>query len=66
MTSLVVVLSDKGGSSTEEGVGTGRDDDTLGLSLLTGGTRETLVTELLSGWEGLSGKSSLVHAGRVS
>lgn len=61
VTGLVVVLTDEGGSSTEEGVGTGGDDNTLGLSLLTGGTRETLVTELLSGGKRLSSQSGLVH-----
>jgi hypothetical protein len=61
VTGLVVVLTDEGSSSTKEGVGTGRDDDTLGLSLLTGGTRETFVTELLSLGKRLSSKSGLVH-----
>jgi hypothetical protein len=36
MTGGVVVLSDKSGGSSKEGVGTSRDDDTLGLSLLAG------------------------------
>jgi len=61
VTNLVVVLSDKGGSSTEEGVGTGGDDKTLGLTLLTGGTGEALVSELLGGWKGFTSKSGLVH-----
>jgi hypothetical protein len=61
VTGLVVVLTDESSSSTEESVGTGRDDDTLGLSLLTGRTRETLVTELLALGKGLSSKSGLVH-----
>jgi hypothetical protein len=61
VTGLVVVLTDKGSSSTKEGVGSGRDDDTLGFSLLTGGTRETFVTELLALGKRLSSKSGLVH-----
>lgn len=61
MTSLVVVLSDEGSGTTEESVGTGGDDDTLTLSLLTGGTRETLVTELLGLGQGFTGKGGLVH-----
>ena len=61
VTGLVVVLSDKGGSSTEEGVGTGRDDDTLALSLLTGRAGEALVTELLALGQRFTGKGGLVH-----
>lgn len=40
MTSRVVVLSNKGGGSSEESVGTGRDDDTLSLTLLAGRSPE--------------------------
>jgi hypothetical protein len=61
VTGLIVVLTDEGSSSTEEGVGTGGNDDTLGLSLLTGGTGETFVTELLALGKRLSSKSGLVH-----
>ena len=35
VTSGVVVLTDQRGSATEESVGTGRDDDTLGFTLFT-------------------------------
>lgn len=38
----VVVLTDQRGSTTKEGVGTGRDDDTLGFTLFTGGTSEKM------------------------
>ena len=62
VTSLVVVLTDEGGSTTEEGVGTGGDDDTFGFTLFTSGTRETLVSELLALRKGFTGKSGLVHS----
>jgi hypothetical protein len=62
VTGLVVVGTDEGGGTTEEGVGTGRDDDTLGLSLLAGRSREALVTELLSLGQRFTSKSGLVHA----
>ena len=38
VTSGVVVLTDQRSSASEEGIGTGRDDDTLSLTLLTGRT----------------------------
>lgn len=62
VTDLVIVLTDKSGSTTEESVGTGGNNDTLGLTLLTGGTRETLVTLALADGKRLASKSSLVHA----
>jgi len=40
MSSRIVVLSDKGSSSSEEGVGSGGNDDSLGLSHLTGRSTE--------------------------
>lgn len=61
VTGLVIVGTDKGGGSTEEGVGTGGDDDTLGLTLFTGGTGETFITELLSLGKRFSGQGGLVH-----
>ena len=36
VTSGIVVLTDQRGSTTEEGIGTGGDDDALGFTLLTG------------------------------
>lgn len=66
VTGLVVVLTDEGSGTTEEGVGTGGDDDTLSLTLFTGGTRKALVTDLLAGGQRFAGKSSLVHADEVS
>lgn len=62
VTDLVVVLTDESSGTTEESVGTGGDDDTLGLTLLTGRTRETLVTLMLADGKRLASKSSLVHA----
>lgn len=61
VTCLVVVLTHKGGGSTEEGVGTGRDNDPLGFTLFTGGAGETLVAVLLTRRQRFTGKSSLVH-----
>lgn len=61
VTDLVVVLTDKSGSTTEESVGTGGNDNTLSLTLLTGGTGETLVTLVLADGKRLASKSSLVH-----
>ena len=40
VTSGVVVLTDQRGGTSEEGIGTGRDDDTLGLTLFTGRAAE--------------------------
>jgi len=48
VTGLVVVGTDKSSSTTEEGVCSGGDDDTLSFTLFTGGTGEALVTELLT------------------
>lgn len=61
MTTLIVVGADEGGGSTEEGVGTGRDDDTLGFTLLTGGTGEAFVTELLALRKRFTSEGGLVH-----
>lgn len=61
VTSLVVIGTDKGSGSTEESVGTGGDDDTLGLTLFTGGTGETFVAELLSLRKRLSSQGGLIH-----
>ena len=36
VTSGVVILTEQRGDMSEEGIGTGRDDDTLGLTLFTG------------------------------
>jgi hypothetical protein len=38
VTGGVVVLTDQRGGTSKEGVGTGRDDDALGFTLLTGRT----------------------------
>jgi hypothetical protein len=45
VTGSVVVLTDEGGSTTEEGVGAGRDNDTLSLTLLANGATEGRMSE---------------------
>ena len=40
VTSGVVVLTEQRGDMSEEGIGTGRDDNTLGLTLFTGRAAE--------------------------
>ena len=40
VTSGVVVLTEQKGDMSEEGIGTSRDDDTLGLTLFTGRAAE--------------------------
>lgn len=61
VTSRVVVGTDKGSGAAEEGVGTGRDDDSLGLTVLAGRAREALVALLLVDGERLAGEGGLVH-----
>ncbi len=60
VTSGVIVRANKGSGTTEEGVGTRGDDDTLGLTLLADGTGEALVTDLLANGKRFTGKRGLV------
>lgn len=61
VTGRVVVGADEGGGAAEEGVGTGRDDDGLGLTVLAGRAGEGLVALLLVDGERLAGEGGLVH-----
>jgi len=61
VTGRVVVGADEGGGAAEERVGTGRDDDGLGLAVLAGRAREALVALLLVDGERLAGEGGLVH-----
>ena len=40
VTSGIIVLTEQRGNMSEEGIGTGRDDDTLGLTLFMGRAAE--------------------------
>ena len=60
VTGRVVVGADERGGTTEEGVGTGGDNDTLGLTLLADRRREALVADLLALRERLAGETGLV------
>jgi hypothetical protein len=60
VTGRVIVLSYESGGSTEEGIGSGSNDDTLSLSLLAGRGREALVSDLLVDGKRLAGKTSLI------
>ena len=60
MTSRIVVGSNESSGSTEEGVGSGSDDDTLGFSLLADGRGEALISDVLVLRERFSGETSLI------
>jgi len=60
VTGGIIVLTDEGSRTTEEGVATSGDNDTLGFTLFASRTREALVTGLLALGKGLSSQSSLI------
>lgn len=60
VTGGVVILTDEGGSATEKGVGTRRDDNGFGFTLFAGGSGVALVADLLGYGEGFTGEGGLV------
>ena len=60
MTGRIVVGTNESSGSTEEGVGSRGDDDTLRLSLLADGGREALISDVFRLGERFSGETSLI------
>jgi hypothetical protein len=57
----IVVRSYQSSGTTEESIGTSGNDDTLGFSLFTGGSGETLVSDMLGRRQGFSSEGGLVN-----
>lgn len=56
----IVVCSDEGSSTTEEGVGSCSDDDTFGFSLLADGGGKALISDVLVLRQGFTGQTGLI------